>query len=66
MEEIMNLISNFGIGIVCLGYLIYFQSTTMKEMQKTMQDTQKTMVEVVTTLTTINNRLNEIEHEVRT
>lgn len=36
MEEIIGLISNYGIGVVCVGYLIYFQNTTMKSMLDTL------------------------------
>ena len=32
MEDVVNIIANNGIGVVCVAYLIYFQSTTMKEM----------------------------------
>lgn len=37
MVDIINLITNNGIGIVCVAYLIYFQSTTMKSMLKTLE-----------------------------
>lgn len=47
MIDIINLIANNGIGIVCVAYLIYFQSTTMKKMLET--------------LSTINIRLAIIE-----
>lgn len=47
MNELMEAIINYGIGIVCVAYLIYFQSTTMKEMLRT--------------LGTINERLTIIE-----
>lgn len=47
MEEIVKLLSDFGISIACVAYLIYFQSTTMKEM--------------LTTLNGINARLSVIE-----
>lgn len=50
MEEIINLITNNGIGIVCVAYLIYFQSTTMKSM--------------LNTLGTINERLSIIENKL--
>lgn len=50
MNEIIQLISNYGIGIVCVAYLIYFQSTTMKEM--------------LTTLNSINERLTLIENNM--
>ena len=36
MEELVNLITNNGIGVICVAYLIYFQSTTMREMLSTL------------------------------
>lgn len=50
MEELINLITNNGIGVACVVYLIYFQSTTMKEM--------------LNTLNSINNRLTAIETSI--
>ena len=47
MVDIVNLITNNGIGIVCVAYLIYFQNSTMKE--------------ILSTLTGINPRLSIIE-----
>jgi hypothetical protein len=49
MIDIINLLTNNGIGIVCVGYLIYFQATTMKKM--------------VETLESINERLTIIENQ---
>ena len=31
MEEIIQSIANYGVGVICVAYLIYFQSTTMKD-----------------------------------
>lgn len=50
MEELIQLITNNGIGIVCVAYMIYFQCTTMKEM--------------LTSLNKINERLASIESKV--
>lgn len=33
MEAIIKLLVDNGISVVCVAYLIYFQSTTMKNMQ---------------------------------
>ena len=33
MQDIIQLLTNNGIGVVCVAYLIYFQSTTMKSME---------------------------------
>ena len=57
MEEIINLIVNNGIGVVCVAYLIYFQSTTMKEMNKTLDNVNEN-------LTRMNERLSSIENQV--
>lgn len=46
-SEIINFIVQNGIGVVCVGYLIYFQSTTMQKM--------------VDTLDRINGRLSRVE-----
>lgn len=50
MKEILDYIFQYGIGTLCVAYLIYFQSTTMKEMLKALGD--------------INNRLTVIESHV--
>ena len=50
MKEIADLMFNYGVGIACVVYLIYFQSTTMKEMLQT--------------LSNINNRLTAIETKI--
>ncbi len=52
MEDIISLISNYGIGVACVGYLIYFQNTTMKSM--------------LDTLNGINTRLSIIEEKLET
>ena len=47
MEEIVNLIVNNGLAVVCCGYLMYFQLTTLKTLTATLQ--------------TIGDRLTKIE-----
>ena len=58
MEEIVKLIVDNGIGVLCVAYLIYFQSTTMKGMSNTMKD-------VSINLSLINQRLEDIESKVK-
>ena len=50
MDEFIKAIANYGIGVVCVAYLIYFQNTTMKEMLRTLES--------------INIRLTKIEDKV--
>lgn len=56
METLINLIVNNGIGVFCVAYLVYFQSTTMKEMSKTMQENTNV-------LKSMDLRLAELEKE---
>ena len=48
MQEIIELVSNYGIGITCVVYLIYFQNTTMREMLNTL-NTMNTKLQVIET-----------------
>lgn len=50
IEQIVKLIVDNGIGIFCVGYLVYFQSTTMKE--------------ILNTLNTMSERLTGIETRI--
>lgn len=57
METIIDLIANYGIGLVCVAYMIYFQNTTMKDMMKNQQA-------VLKTLEGMNHRLELIETKI--
>lgn len=57
MSDLIQLIVNNGIGVVCVGYMIYFQLTTMKEMNKTMN-------EVSTSLKLMNQDIEEIKEKL--
>ena len=57
MEEIIQAIANYGVGVICVAYLIYFQSTTMKDMNNT-------LIKMIETLNGINTRLSIIEDKL--
>lgn len=40
MQELITMILNNGIGVVCVAYLIYFQSTTMKKISENQEKKQ--------------------------
>ena len=54
MAKEADLIFNYGVGIACVVYLIYFQNTTMKEMLITLQN-------INTRLTAIETKIDEID-----
>jgi len=71
MEEIKTLIDfifQYGVGFVCVGYLIYDKLVNTKENQRVMQeivnDNKKTNQEIVITLTKMNDRLADIERKL--
>ena len=57
MEDLIKLIVNNGIGVVCVGYMIYFQLTTMKEISKSIN-------EVSTSLRLMNQDIEEIKNKL--
>lgn len=57
MGDLIQLIVNNGIGVVCVGYMIYFQLTTMKEMNKALN-------EVSTSLKLMNQDIEEIKDKL--
>lgn len=57
MEEIIQYIFQYGIGTICVAYLIYDRMTTSKDLAKTMQ-------EIVVTLIKMNERLDDIERKI--
>lgn len=50
IQEIVKLVVDNGIGVFCVGYLIYFQNNTMSKM--------------LATLDAISNRLTAIETKI--
>lgn len=57
METLIKLIVDNGIGIVCVGYLIYFQATTMRDMNKTLSNMN-------TNLTLLSEKIGNIEDTI--
>ena len=58
MIDLINSIVQNGIGVVCVAYMIYFQSTTMKDMNKT-------LTSMTTALETISTRLENLENKMK-
>jgi cell division protein FtsB len=64
MEELINLITQNGIGVICVAFLIYFINTTMKDNNKILDDIQKTLVAINTNLTTLSARVDKLEDKI--
>ena len=61
MEELINLITNNGIGVICVAFLIYFINTTMKDNNKILDEIQKTLVAINTNLSNLSARVDKLE-----
>lgn len=57
MNDIITLIVNNGLGVVCVAYLLYFQSTTMRKLTEN-QDKTNLLLESMT------NRLEQLEGKI--
>lgn len=58
MIDLINVITQNGIGVVCVAYLIYFQSTTMKNMNEILSKMQ-------IALESISDRLENLENKIK-
>ena len=59
MENIIKVIADNGISIVCGGYMIYFQLTTMKDVINTLSKIEENLI-------LINQKLKiDIKKELR-
>lgn len=69
-KTIIDFIFQYGVGFVCVAYLIYDKLVNAKENQKAMKeivdDNKKTNQEIVVTLTKMNDRLEDIEKKLDT
>ena len=57
MKEIADLIMNYGIGVICIVYFMYFNSTTMKSLINTMNEMKQSLI-------LFNERLENIENKL--
>jgi uncharacterized coiled-coil protein SlyX len=61
MEQLIKLIVDNGIGVICVAFLIYFINTTLKDNTNILTEMQKTLVSMQTTLSNLTQRVDKIE-----
>ena len=59
MEEIINIIANYGIGVACILYFMYFNNTTMKQLIDTVNKVNQSLI-------SFNERLEQVEDRTKT
>ena len=63
MSDLINIITQNGIGVVCVGFMIYFISTTLKENNEVLNKIQQTLVAIQVNLDNLSTRINDIEEK---
>lgn len=58
MEDIVNVIMNNGIGVACILYFMYFNSTTLKSITDTMNEVKQTLI-------LLNEKINDMEKAIK-
>lgn len=61
MQEIAELITNNGLSVVCVAFMIYFINTTLKDNNKILDEVQKTLVSIQEILSNLVTRVDELE-----
>lgn len=63
MENMVEIITQNGIGVACVLFMIYFINTTLKDNNKILDEIQKTLVSIQTTLTLVMSRVENLEKQ---
>lgn len=64
MVELINLLTQNGIGIVCVAFMIYFITTTLKDNNNILEEIQKTLVAIQTNLISLTSRIDKLENKI--
>lgn len=62
MNEIMNILQNYGLGFASFIALIYFYNYVIKDMKETNEEVLKTLMAIESSLSTMNVRIEKLEN----
>lgn len=65
MEQIVEVLMNNGIGFASFIALIYFMSTSLKDIKSSNQEISKTLVAIQSALTSLTERVDDIEQKIK-
>lgn len=65
MQDIIDIITQNGIGVVCVGFMIYFINTTLMDNNKILDEMQKTLISIQTTLGFMQDRIERLENNTK-
>lgn len=59
MEDIINIIANYGIGVACILYFMYFNSTTLKALTSTLNEVKESLILLNEKVTNLEEKYNK-------
>lgn len=65
IEDIVNIITQNGIGVVCVGFMIYFITHTLERNNEILDKIQQTLVAIQVNLDTLSLRMDTIESKIK-
>lgn len=65
MSDLINLITQNGIGIVCVAFMIYFITHTLEKNNEILDKIQQTLVAIQVNLDTLSLRMDTIESKIK-
>lgn len=65
MSDLINLITQNGIGIVCVAFMIYFITHTLERNNEILDKIQQTLVAIQVNLDSLSLRMDTIESKIK-
>ena len=65
MENIMNILQNYGLGFASFIALIYFYNYVIKDIKETNEEVLKTLIAIQSTLSSLNTRIDNLENKIK-
>lgn len=65
MADLVNLMTQNGIGIVCVAFMIYFITHTLERNNEILDKIQQTLVAIQVNLDSLSVRMDTIETKIK-
>lgn len=63
MNEVLDIITNNGLGVMSFIALLYFMNTSLKEIKQSTEKISDTLVTIQASLISLTERVSDLEHK---
>lgn len=63
LGEVLEVITNNGLGVISFVALLYFMSTSLKEIKQSTEKISDTLVTIQASLISLTERVSDLEHK---